>query len=89
MNPGRSVALGAEVLEMPYSGEACMYILLPDLYPENCGDETPINCIVGRLTATTFQAAINSLVERNVKITMPKFTVKQTFRSQKIKTVSI
>lgn len=72
---GKSEALGAHILELPYTGEAVSMLLL--LPPFITGDQG-FDAMVNRLNSTTLTNALNDMWRTSVEVTLPKFTVEES-----------
>ncbi|XP_042221280.1 leukocyte elastase inhibitor-like [Homarus americanus] len=70
---GVSPALGARLLELPYSGGSwSMFLLLPSLTHDPKHD-LGLDDLTTRLTADSLRLSINNMWYRQVKVEMPKF----------------
>jgi len=80
-----SEALGAHLLELPYTGEAVsMLVLLP---PFITGDQG-FDAMMGRLNASSLSEARNNLWSTEIEVKLPKFTLEETVGDELITALS-
>lgn len=83
---GKSDDLGAQILELPYSGGSIsMIILLP---PFISGDQG-FDAMVGRLNSTTLSRALDMLWRREVEVSIPKFKLEESIGDDLIKALQV